>query len=174
MPETNVALEFETRHLKVRLDENLLRIDLRGSLKNEIEEALENKPILKETLGSVLSLFAPLHVRLSDIESVNVDKAGRVKIELAHRRDILIPLEHEDAERLADKLNELIPKAKKEEWERIISKRRVMLQERAKKHAHGRHFPPSSYVTMPWYFPTEQVDTVPKLQPRRKKKRPIR
>jgi hypothetical protein len=174
MPETNGVLEFETRHFTVSLDENLLRIDLKGSLKNEIEEALENKPILKETLGSILSLFAPLHVRLSDIESVNVDKAGTVKIELSHRRDILIPLEHEDAERLADKLNEFNPRAKKEKWERIINNRRVMLQERAKKHARGRHFPPSSYVAMPWYFPTEQVDNVPKLQPRRKKKRPIR
>ena len=85
MPETKVALEFETRHFTVSLDENLLRIDLKGSLKNEIEEALENKPILKETFGSILSLFAPLHVRLSDIESVNVDKARRVKIELSHR-----------------------------------------------------------------------------------------
>ncbi len=172
VPEATAILEFETQHFTVRLDENVLKIDLKGSLKNDIEEALENKPILKETIGGILSMFVPLHIRLTGIESVRVNETGKVKISLSHRRDILIPLELKDAEKLADKLNELIPRAKKKEWERIIKKRTVKLQERARKH--GRHIPPSSYVTMPWYFPTEQVDNVPKLQRRRKRKRPTR
>jgi hypothetical protein len=30
--------------------------------------------------------------------------------------------------------------------------------------------PPSSYDTMPYYFPTEQVDNVKRLKPRKKRK----
>ena len=172
MPEANAILEVERPHFTVRLYRNLLRIDLKGSLKNEIEEALENKPIPKETIGGILGIFAPLHVRLSDIDSVRVDEAGKLKIDLPHRRDILIPLEREDAEKLADKLNELIPKAKKEEWERIIRLRAHMLKEKAREHGHVKRGP-SAYTTMPWYFPTEQVDNVPKLQPRKKRKRRV-
>ena len=174
MPETPMILKFETQHFIVRLEENLLKIDLKGSLKNEIEEALENKPILKETIGGILSLFVPLHIRLTDIDSVHVNEKGEVKIDLPHRRDIIIPLERKDAEKLANTLNELISKAKKEERERIIKKRRDILQKRTRKPAHSRHVPPSSYITMPWHFPTEQVDNVPKLQPRKKRKRRTR
>jgi hypothetical protein len=174
MPKAATVLEFETQHLTVRVDENVLRIDLRGSLKNDIEEALENKPILRETIGGILSVFAPLHIHLTDIDSVRLDKDGRVKILLPHRRNILIPLEREDSERLVEKLNELIPQAKKRQWHNVIMKRRLMLQERMRKHSRKRRVPPSSYKTTPWYFPTEQVDNVPKLRRSRKRKRPIR
>ena len=57
MPEAIAVLEVDNPHFTVRLYENLLKIDLKGSFKNEIEEALENKPILKETFGSVLGIF---------------------------------------------------------------------------------------------------------------------
>jgi hypothetical protein len=174
MRQATAILEFETPHFTAKLDENLLKIDLRGSLKNEIEEALENKPILKETIGSILSIFVPLHVRLSDVDSVQVDEKGKLKIDLPHHRNMLIPLEREDSQKLADKLNELIPKARKKELERTIRKRTLMLQERAKKHARHKGVPPSSYVTMPWYFPTEQVDNVGKLRPRKRRKRHVR
>ena len=165
---TPAILKLETQHFDVRLEEGLLKIDLKGSLKNEIEEALENKPILRETIGGILSLFVPLHVRLADIDSVHVDETGKVKICLPHHRDILIPLEHNDAERLSSTLNELIPRAREEERKRIIKRRRTMLQKRQGKPERGRHVPPSSYSTMPWYFPTEQVNDVPKLKPRKR------
>jgi hypothetical protein len=61
-------LNVENPHFIVRLYENLLRIDLKGSFKNEVEEALENKPVLKETIGGLLGIFVPLHIRLSDID----------------------------------------------------------------------------------------------------------
>lgn len=173
MSEAAAVMEFETQHFTVRLDENLLKIDLRGSLKDEIIEAFENKPILKETVGGILGIFVPLHIRLTDIESVRVNETGKVKVDLPHRRDILIPLGRKDSEKLVDKLNELVPKAKKKEWERIIRKRRFMLQGSVRKHVrtHGRHVPPTSYDTMPWYFPTEQVDNVSKLRQGRKRKK---
>lgn len=171
MPEATPILKLDTPHFTVILDDNLLRIDLKGSLRNEIEEALENKPILKKTFGVILSIFVPLHIRLVDIVSVGVDKEGNLKIDLPHHRDLLVPLERKDSERLAAELNELIPREKKKEWEDKLKKRRLMLQDRARKHAHGRHVPTSSYETSPWYFPTEQVDNVPMLRPRRKRKR---
>jgi hypothetical protein len=174
MPEATAILEVDGPHCTVRLYEKLLKADLMGSLKNEIEEALENKPILAETIGGVLSIFVPLHIRLSDINSANVDETGKLKIDLPHRRNILIPLERKDAQRLVDKLNELVTNAKKQEVERITRKRAPMLKRRARKHARAKRVPPSSYITMPYRFPTEQVDNVPKLQPRKKRKMGVR
>jgi hypothetical protein len=71
------VLKVENPHFIVRLYENLLRIDLKGSFKNEVEEALENKPILKETIGGILGIFVPLHIRLKDIDSVHTDETGK-------------------------------------------------------------------------------------------------
>jgi hypothetical protein len=47
MPEVIPVLEVDRPHFTIRLYENLLKTDLKGSFKNEIEEALENKPVLK-------------------------------------------------------------------------------------------------------------------------------
>jgi len=139
---------------------------LKGSLKSELEEALENKPVLKETLGGLLSIFVPLHIRLSDIDSVQVDETGKVKINLPHHRHIVIPPERKHAEEFVNKLIQSIQKAKDREIKgRIIKK---MAKRKIKRKPSG--IPPSSYVTVPYYFPTEQVDIVDKLR-RKKKKR---
>lgn len=152
--------------MSVKLYEYLLRIDLKGSLKNEIEEALENKPVLKETIGGVLSIFAPLNVRLSNIDSVHMDETGKIKVILPHRRDVVIPLDLKDGQRLLDKLNQLIPKAKNRELTERIMKR--IARRKVKRKSKGT--PPSSYVTVPYYFPTEQVDIVDKFGGRKRKK----
>jgi hypothetical protein len=70
MQEKNVVLEVDRPHFIIRLYEDFLRIDVKGSVKNEIEEAVENTPILKQTIGGILGLFAPLHIRLCDVDSV--------------------------------------------------------------------------------------------------------
>lgn len=125
MPEADVTLEIDHPNFVIRLDEYLLRIDLKGSFKGKVGEALENTPILKETIGSIFGLFAPLHVRLSDIDSARIEKTGKVKIVLPRRRDITIQIEAKEAKRLVDKLNELIPAAKQRELERIISEHKL-------------------------------------------------
>jgi len=138
MSKTSVILEIDTPHFNVRLYESLLKIDLKGSAKNEIVEALENKPILRETIGGILSIFAPLHVRLSDIDSVRMDKSGGVKLILPRHRDITIPLKVNEAKRLVDKLNQLIPKEKEKELERAIKRRetqKIEEEERGAEHA---------------------------------------
>jgi len=125
MTEKTVVLEIDKPHFTVRLYESLLKIDLKGSAKNEIEEALENKPILKETIGGILSIFAPLHIRLSHIDSAHMDDTGNVKLILPLHRDITIPLELNEAKKLVDKLNRLIPIEKGKELERTMKKHRL-------------------------------------------------
>jgi hypothetical protein len=125
MPETVEVLRIDKPHFTVRVYEDRLRIDLKGTAKNNIEEALENKPVLKETIGSILGMFVPLHVHLSEIDSVNMDENGKVVLKIPRHRDVVIPLEPEDAKRLVDKLNQLIPRAKDKELRRIINEQRL-------------------------------------------------
>ena len=124
MPISNTVLIVEDPHFTIRLNENFLKIDLKGTFKNEIEEALENKPVLKETIGRVLGIFVPLHIPISDIESVHMDETGKIDVHLSHHRDIIIPLERkEDAATLMEKLNLLITKAETEIIREIKAKR---------------------------------------------------
>lgn len=131
MSEATEILRIDRPHFTIEVSESLLRIDLKGSAKNDIEEALENKPVLKQTIGNILEMFIPLHVRLSDIDSVHMDKNGKVVITLPHRKDVVIPLEPEDAKRLVDKLNQLVPAAKDKELRRIIKEQRLERIEKA-------------------------------------------
>jgi hypothetical protein len=123
--DTDVALEIDNPCFIIRLFEDSLRIDVKGSLKSEIEEALENTPFLRETVGGILGLFAPLHIRLCDIESVRMEKTGKVKIVLPRRRDVIIPIGPREAKVFVDKLNELMPAAKQRELEHIMMEHKL-------------------------------------------------
>ena len=115
MPKTVTAVEVEDPYFTITLSNSLLKIDLKGSFKNEVEEALENKPVLKETIGRILGIFVPLHIRVSDIDSVHLNETGKIKVSLSHHRNIVIPFERkEDAEKLVENLNQLISKAEAE------------------------------------------------------------
>ena len=70
MSESGINLKIDGSHFTITVYEDFLQIDLKGTLKNEIEEGLESKPILKETLGKILGIFVPLHVQMADIKSV--------------------------------------------------------------------------------------------------------
>jgi len=168
MPRTIIVLEVENPHFTIRLYNDLLKIDLKGSFKNEIEEALENKPVLKETIGRILGIFIPLHIRVSDIDSVQLDEIGKINVSLPHHRNIVIPLEcKEDAEKLVEKLNHLISNA----WKAKIKERIAMRRVKRKLKRKSKYISPSSYITVPYYFPTEQVDIVDKLRRKRKNKK---
>jgi hypothetical protein len=133
---SDVVLEIDNPQFIIRLYEDLLKMEVKGSVKNEIEEALENTPIARETIGNILGLFVPLHVRLSDIDSVSMDKTGKVKIVLPRRRDMTIPLGAEEAKKLVDKLNELIPGAKQKELQRLMRKhnlQRIVAEEKVER-----------------------------------------
>jgi hypothetical protein len=108
------VLNVENPHFIIRLYENLLGIDLKGSFKNEVEEALENKLIIKETIGGILGIFIP-HICLKDIDSVHMDETGKVTINLSYRRHITIQFESKHAEEFVNRLNQLKQKAKDRE-----------------------------------------------------------
>jgi hypothetical protein len=121
-----LVLKVENPHFTIRLYENLLKIDVKGSFKSDIEEALENKPVLKETIGKILDVFVPLHIRISEIDSVQMDATGKITVRLPNHRDIVIPFEHkEDAEKLVEKLNELISRAETERIKEIKARKRA-------------------------------------------------
>ncbi|MGA2386163.1 MAG: hypothetical protein ABSG33_06490 [Candidatus Bathyarchaeia archaeon] len=124
MSETDLVFEIDHPYFIIRVTNDMLKIDVKGNVKNEIEEALENAPGLRETIGRILNVFVPLHIRLSDIDSVKMEKTGEVKIALPHRIVANIPLRPEEAEKLVSKLNQLIPEAKKRVIERISEKQR--------------------------------------------------
>lgn len=46
---------------------------------------------------------------MKDIESVDVNEKGQVKIVIPLKKDIIIPLKSKESKRLVEKLNELIP-----------------------------------------------------------------
>jgi hypothetical protein len=162
------VFKVENPHFTIKLYEDMLKIDLKGSLKNEIEEALENKPVLKETIGSILGIFIPLHIRISDIDSVHMDETGKIKVSLPRHRNIVIPLERkEDAEKLMEKLNQLILNARTAK----IKERLAMRRAKRKLKRKSRGASPSSYGTVPYYFPTEQADIVDKLKRKSKKQK---
>ena len=124
MPRAKAILEIDGLHFTVRLYESWLRIDVRGNTKNDIVEALENKPILRQSIGNILDVFAPLHIHLSDIDSVQMDNKGQVKLILPRHRDVSIPLAVDEATSLVDKMNPLIVKEKEKKAKRVIEERR--------------------------------------------------
>ena len=124
MARTNLVFKVEDPHFTIRLSDDQLKIDLKGNFKNELEEALENKPVLKETIGRVLGIFVPLHIQLSDVDSVHMDETGKIKVSLSHHRDIVIAYERkEDAETLVEKLNQLISCAETKKIQEIKARR---------------------------------------------------
>lgn len=168
MPKAIAVLEIKDPHFTIRLYEDFLKIDLKGTFKNKIEEAMENKPILKETIGRALGVFVPLHISVGEIDSVHIDDTGKIKLELSHHRTVAIPLEQkEDAERLVEKLNELTSKALDAKIQEDIAKKRA--KKRSKRKSEG--VTPSSYGTVPYYFPTEQADIVDKFKRKRKNRK---
>lgn len=119
MPEKLVILKIDKPHFVVKLHEDTLEVDLKEGAKKHLEDAVEANPILRETLGVLFQTIIPLDVALKDMKSVKVDDKGRLQIVMPLRRDLHIPLDSEESERLAEKLNELIPVAKLKDAQRI-------------------------------------------------------
>jgi hypothetical protein len=125
LDDLKLVMEIDKKNFSVMLYENWLKVEPKKSFVHELEEALEHKPILKDTVGEILHIFAPLHIRLSQIEKVSVYKKGNVRLIIPHHRDVTIPLAPMESKKLVDKLNKLIPKEKERELERYIKERRL-------------------------------------------------
>jgi hypothetical protein len=115
MSEKIVVLEIDKPHFSVKLYEDMLKIDLKKRLIDKIVEAFEEST----PIGSLFEVFVPLHIRLSRIDSVRIINSGKVKLTLRHRRDVVLPLAPDEAKKLVDKLNDLIPLAKEKEVESL-------------------------------------------------------
>jgi len=121
----DLVMKIDKKNFSVMLYESLLKVEPNKSVVHKLEEALENKPVLKDTLNEILHVFAPFHVRLSQIKKVDADKTGKVTLTIPQHRNVTIPLSPEESKKLVDKLNELIPKEKEKALERYVSRRRL-------------------------------------------------
>lgn len=96
----------------VTLHKDVLEVDLKEGAKKEFEDVVEAHPALRKTLGVLFQTVVPSDVELSEIESAEVDDKGQLKIVIPLHRDLIIPLGFDESQKLAEKLNELIPLAK--------------------------------------------------------------
>jgi hypothetical protein len=142
MTTEDIVMVIDKPHFIVKLHSTLLEVDMKEGIKKDLESLMEAKPAIRESLGLLFQTVVPLDVKLRDIQSVSIDKKGRVKVAIPLRKDIIIPLDEVESGRLIDKLNELIPKEKeralrdKEEAEKaqraFASKRAVLDRELAR------------------------------------------
>ena len=121
MPDKRVVMQIDRPHFEVKLHSDTLEVNLKEGVLKEIEKLAEARPILQETLGWVFQTIIPLNVRLWEIERAEVDTGGKVSLKIPHRRDLHIPLDHDDGQKLVAKLNQLIPVEKATELERVRS-----------------------------------------------------
>jgi len=110
--EKDPILVIEKPDFVVRLHKDWIDVDLKKGGKAKLERAIEKDPLLKKTLGFVLQSIIPSDVELCDIESVEVNGKGQLKLVIPRHVDIVLPLEVDEANRLAEELKDLIPLAK--------------------------------------------------------------
>lgn len=113
-----MVLTFDKPHFQVKLSENMLKVDLKDGARRDLERLVEANTALRDSLGWIFQTIVPLDVHLEQIEKVDHDSSGKVNIKIPHRRDIHIPLDPLESEKLVNKLNELIPIEKKRALER--------------------------------------------------------
>jgi hypothetical protein len=121
MTTEDLIMVIDKAHFIVKVHSSSLEVDLKEGVRKRIEDFVEANPSLRGTLGTLFQNVIPLDVPLKNIESVKLDDKGQVKIIIPHRRDITIPLEQDEAQKLIDKLNELIPIEKQRETERTMA-----------------------------------------------------
>lgn len=121
MDSEDLVMVFDKPHFIVKLHETMLEVDIKEGARKKLEDFVESNPHLRESLGVLFQNVIPLDVELKNIEAVMLNEKGQVKIVIPHRRDVTIPLEKDEAEKLVDKLNELIPIEKAKEAERILA-----------------------------------------------------
>jgi hypothetical protein len=107
MPDDTLML-IEKPHMRVKLRPRKLEVDLTEGVRKEIENLVESREALRETLGFMFQTLIPLDVPLKDIQSTGLDEKGRVKIVIPHRRDLHIPLPSPESEAFLAKLDEAL------------------------------------------------------------------
>lgn len=121
MTTEDLIMMIDKPNFTVKLHQSLLEVDLKEGTKKELEDIVEATPILRGSLGVLFQNIIPLDVPLKDIESVEQNDKGQVKITIPHRKDITIPLKPNESKKLISKLNELIPIEKQKEKDYILA-----------------------------------------------------
>ena len=128
----DTVMFFDKPHFVVKLDTSLLKVDLKEGFRRKIEEFAEHNAPMRETIGLLFQTVIPLDVPLKDIESAVVDPKGRVKVVIPLRRDITIPLEPDESQKLVEKMNELIPIEKTKAAERFLAQQKAEREVKSK------------------------------------------
>ena len=123
MPDKPVVFMVDKPHFEVKLLSDMLKVDLKDGARAEIDKLVGNKTALRDTLGWIFQTIVPLDVQLWQIEKVTTESSGKVNIVIPHRRDIHIPLEPLEAEKLVEKMNELIPIEKQRRMQKDMAER---------------------------------------------------
>jgi hypothetical protein len=110
--EKDPILVIDKPDFVVTLHKEWIDIDLKEGGKAKLERAIEKDPLLRKTLGFILQTTIPSDVNLCDVESVEVDGKGQLKLVMPRHADIVMPLGIDDANRLAYELKDLIPLAR--------------------------------------------------------------
>jgi hypothetical protein len=110
--EKDPILVIEKPDFIVRLHKDWIDVDLKEGGKAKLEHTIEKDPLLRKTLGVVLQSKIPSDVKLCDVESVEVNGKGQLKLVIPRHVDIVLPLGVDEANRLACELKGLIPLAK--------------------------------------------------------------
>jgi hypothetical protein len=110
--EKDPILVFDRPDFVVRLHEDWIDVDLKKGGKAKLERIIEKDPLLKKTIGFVLQSTIPSDIELCEIDRVEVDDKGQLKLVIPRHVDIVLPLGIDDSNRLANELKDLIPLAK--------------------------------------------------------------
>ncbi len=108
MTTNDLIMMIEKPHIKVKLHQRVLEVDLTEGLKRELENIVESRPALLHTIGFLFQTIIPLDVQLKDIQTTTLDERGHAKIVIPHRRDLVIPLPSDESRSLLFKLDHLV------------------------------------------------------------------
>jgi len=127
----DIVMLIEKPHVTVKLHERVLEVDLTGGFKKELEDIVEARPVLRQTVGFLFQTIIPLDVPLKDVETTTLDERGRVKIVIPHRRDLVIPLTPDESKPFLIKLDWLI----------ALEKQRVRMEDEQRRREFQAHQP---------------------------------
>jgi hypothetical protein len=110
--EKDPILVIDKPDFVVTLHKDWIDVDLKRGGKARLEHLIEKDPLLRKTIGFVLQSTITSDVDLCDINRVEVDGKGQLKLVIPRHVDIVMALGVDDANRLAYELKDLIPLAK--------------------------------------------------------------
>ncbi len=131
MTTNDIVMVIKKPHVIIKLHQRVLEVDLTEGLRRELEDMVEARPALRQTLGVLFQSLIPLDVPLKDIQATTMDEKGAVKIVIPHRRDLTIPLASDETKTFLTRLDQLI----------ALEKQRVKIEEQERRREFQAHQP---------------------------------